>query len=131
MASNSQLAILKIDLIFLAVGAILGAYLRYKIASSEFYIAGIPLAVLSVNVIGSFVLGMSMAGAQRYHLSDSYVLFLGVGFCGSFTTMSSFAYETISLADAGEMLVAFLNVIFNVGLSLLGIIAGRALLLAL
>lgn len=131
MASNSQLAIWKIDLVYLAVGAIIGAYLRYRIASSEFYIAGIPLAVLSVNVLGSFILGMSMAGAQKYHLTDSYVLFLGVGFCGSFTTMSSFAYETITLADAGEILVAFMNLILNVGLSLLGIIAGRALLLAL
>ncbi len=127
----NQLAIWKIDLLYLAAGAVIGAYLRYKIAGSEFYIAGIPLAVLSINVLGSFILGICMAGAQKFGLGDGYVLFLGVGFCGSFTTMSSFAYETASLMDAGRMLVGFANIIFNVGLSIVGVFLGRALLLAI
>ena len=117
----------KFDLVFLIVGAIAGAYLRYRIGSVQLTFAGIPLTILFINVVGSFVLGLSMSTIQRFGLSQEYTLLLGVGFCGSFTTMSSFAYESAGLLDAGKMLLAFIDIMLNVGLSILAVSIGKAL----
>ncbi len=112
---------------YLFIGAVAGVYLRYKIAGNDFFFSGIPLSILLVNVLGSFILGLSMSTVQKFGLNENYVLLLGVGFCGSLTTMSSFAYETVTLLDASEILVAFIGIILNVGLSILAVIAGISL----
>lgn len=122
---------MRFDLVYLALGAILGASLRYFIGEKQLSIYGLPVSILIINVMGSFILGATMTGAEKFGLDQRYVLFLGVGFCGSFTTMSSFAYEAVSLADAGKLLFTILSVTFNVGLSLMAIVAGRALILFL
>ena len=119
---------LRLDLVFLIVGAAAGAYLRYRIGGSQVSIAGIPLTILFINVLGSFILGLSMMTIQRFGLSQSYTLLLGIGFCGSFTTMSSFAYESATLLQAREIFVAFMDIVLNVGLSILAIFAGRGLI---
>ncbi len=122
---------MRFDLVYIALGAILGAPLRYFIGGKQLSIYGLPISVLIINILGSFILGATMTGAEKFGLDGRYVLFLGVGFCGSFTTMSSFAYETVSLADAGKLLFTILNVTFNVGFSLVAIVAGRAVTLFL
>lgn len=121
------LPVWKFDIVFLIVGAVAGAYLRYRIGSAQLTFAGIPLTILLINVLGSFVLGLSMSTIQKFGLSQEYTLLLGVGFCGSFTTMSSFAYESAGLLDAGKMLVAFIDIVLNVGLSILAVTIGKAL----
>lgn len=118
-----------LDLIYLAIGALLGAFLRYRITGQPLFLNGLPLSVLMVNIIGSFVLGLSMASVQRFGLDQRYVLLIGIGFCGSLTTMSSFAFESANLIDAGKLLIAGLDIFLNVGASILAIFLGRALLL--
>jgi len=125
------LAIWKLDLVYLAVGALSGVYLRYKIGSDALFVYGVPVTILFINVLGSFILGLSMTTVQRFGLSQNYVILLGIGFCGSFTTMSSFAFEGAALLDAGKLLVGLVYIVLNVGLSLLGIVAGRALIILL
>jgi len=125
------LAIWKLDLLYLAIGALSGVYLRYKIGSDALFVYGVPVTILFINVLGSFILGLSMTTVQRFGLSQNYVILLGIGFCGSFTTMSSFAFEGAALLDAGKLLVGFVYIVLNVGLSLLGIVAGRALIILL
>jgi CrcB protein len=58
-------------------------------------------------------------------LDPQYTLFAAVGFCGSFTTMSSFALETNNLADANRFSLMALNILTNVGLSLGAVFGGR------
>ena len=125
------MAIWKLDLLYLAIGALSGVYLRYKIGSDALFVYGVPVTILFINVLGSFILGLSMTTVQRFGLSQNYVILLGIGFCGSFTTMSSFAFEGAALLDAGKLLVGFVYIVLNVGLSLLGIVAGRALIILL
>ncbi len=118
---------MKYDLAYLAVGALLGAYVRYRVTGSDLFLGGLPLSVLVVNIVGSFILGASSAAVTELGLDERYTILIGIGFCGSLTTMSSFAYETVNLASAGELATAGADVALNVGASLGAIILGRAL----
>lgn len=120
-----------LELIYVGAGALAGALLRYGITGKPLFLGSLPIPVLIVNILGSFILGISMAMVQQLGLDQRVVLFMGIGFCGSLTTMSSFAFETTNLFDAGRLLIGALNIILNVGLSIIAIILGRALILIL
>jgi fluoride exporter len=120
-----------IEFVLLAVGALAGAFLRYKIASSPIVFGVLPLNVLIINVVGSFILGIFSILFVTLNLDTKYSILLAVGFCGSFTTMSSFALESINLLDNKQFAFFALNVFANVGLSLGAIVLGRAMSVAL
>jgi fluoride exporter len=111
----------------LAVGAVVGAFLRYKMVESPTTIYGLPVNVLVVNIIGSFILGLFSILSVGFNLDSQYTLLVAVGFCGSFTTMSSFALETSNLIDANRFSLMALNILSNVGLSLGAVLGGRTL----
>ena len=116
-----------LEFVLLAVGAIIGVYLRYRIVESPVSVYGLPVNVLAVNVVGSFVLGLFSVLSVALNLDSQYTLLMAVGFCGSFTTMSSFALETSNLLDANKFSFVALNILANVGLSLGAIFGGRIL----
>jgi CrcB protein len=116
-----------IELILLVVGALAGAFLRYKIVSSPMLLGALPLNVLFVNIIGSFILGIFSIVSAFWNLDTKYSILVAVGFCGSLTTMSSFALETSNLLDNRLYYTATINVMANVLLSLGFLIGGRAL----
>ena len=128
---NGELIMKMLELIYLAVGALVGVFLRYEITKNALFLSGLPVSVLIINILGSFILGVTMATVQQYGLDQRYVLLVGIGFCGSFTTMSTFAFESANLLDAGRLLLGALDIILNVGLSIFAIFLGRALVLAL
>lgn len=113
-----------IEFILLAVGAVIGAFLRYLIVASPQTIGGLPVNVLVVNVVGSFILGVFSVLTLALNWDAKYALLAATGFCGSFTTMSSFALETSNLMDGNRFNLAILNVLANVGLSLGALISG-------
>jgi fluoride exporter len=114
-----------IEFILLAVGAIVGAFLRYIMVASPQTIAGLPVNVLAVNVVGSFILGLFSVLSVALNLNSSYTLLIATGFCGAFTTMSSFALETSNLMDSNRLLLVALNILANVGLSLGAVVGGK------
>jgi CrcB protein len=116
-----------IEFAIIAAGAVAGAYLRYNITDSPTVLGGLPVNVLIVNVVGSFALGLFSVLTLAFNLDAKYTLLAAVGFCGSFTTMSSFALETTNLLDKNSFTLAALNILANVGLSLAAVIAGREL----
>ena len=117
-----------IELLLLSVGALIGAFLRYKIASSPILFGIFPVNTLIVNVLGSFVLGIFWALSVSFNLDSKYTVLIAIGFCGTFTTMSTFALESINLLETKHFISFGLNIIANVGLSLGAIIAGKSLI---
>ena len=115
------------EYILLGVGAICGAFLRYKIVESPFLVGGLPLNVLIVNIIGSFILGIFSVLSLSWNLDPRYSFFFAIGFCGSLTTMSSFALEVNNLLDNKQFVLGIINIFANVGLSILSVLGGRIL----
>jgi fluoride exporter len=116
-----------IEFVFLAIGAIVGAFLRYIMVASPQTIGGLPVNVLAVNIIGSFILGLFSVLAVALNLNSNYTLLIATGFCGAFTTMSSFALETSNLMDGNRFILVILNILANVGLSLGALVSGKVL----
>ncbi|MCW4000548.1 MAG: fluoride efflux transporter CrcB [Candidatus Bathyarchaeota archaeon] len=116
-----------IEFALLAAGAVVGAFLRYRMVESPVAFYGLPLNVLVVNVLGSFILGVFSVLSVAFNLDAKYTLFAAVGFCGSFTTMSSFALETTNLLESNRLMLMALNILANVGLSLGALVGGRLL----
>jgi fluoride exporter len=115
-----------IEIALLAVGAVVGALLRYKLVESPFLVGGLQVNVLIVNILGSFILGAFSVASLALNWDAKYSLLVAVGFCGSFTTMSSFALETSNLLDNNRLSLVAVNILANVGLSLGAVIGGRA-----
>jgi len=119
-----------IEFLILGLGALAGAFLRYKIADSPILLGVLPINILIINVIGSFILGMFVVISMHFDLDPKYSVFLAIGFCGSFTTMSSFALQSVSLIDSKHFVLFGLNLIGNVGLSILALVTGRMIMVA-
>jgi len=120
-----------LEFVFLAAGSVFGAFLRYKITESPLLFNTLPLNVLIVNVIGAFILGAFVILSEQWNLDGRYSLFAAVGFCGSLTTMSSFALDSSNLIDNQHYGALALNIITNVGLSIGALIAGKSIMSAI
>ena len=109
-----------IEVLFIAIGAVFGAVLRYRITEVPVVFGGLSVNLLLVNVFGNFILGAFSISAPLLNLNSNYTLLMSIGFCGSLTSMSSFAFETCSLLDNKCLQLAVVNILANVFLSLGG-----------
>lgn len=105
------------DCMAIAVGGSAGSLLRWWLGwdSAELF----PLATLWINLAGTSLLALLHVSQHRLHPQGRYLYM--VGFCGSFTTVSLFARETIQLVDSGHFGLACLNIIIPVGSALLAV----------
>ncbi|RMW38275.1 MAG: fluoride efflux transporter CrcB [Nitrosopumilus sp.] len=120
-----------LEFVFLAAGSVFGAFLRYKITESPLLFNTLPLNVLIVNVIGAFILGVFIVLSQQWNLDGRYSLFAAVGFCGSLTTMSSFALDSSNLLENNQYGTLAANIVANISLSIGALIGGKSLMSAL
>jgi CrcB protein len=105
-------------LLGIAVAGAIGAIARFTVDASVVrrVPAGLPVATLAINVSGSFLLGVITGFALYHGLPNTPRLVMGTGFCGGYTTFSTFAYEVVRLSDerrhreAGVVLVLSLIV---------------------
>jgi len=111
--------------LYLIGGGILGTVARYVLAGAVYQKIGtdFPYGTLIVNLIGCFLIGIfDTIFQEKFLFSPILRIFLMTGFCGAFTTFSTFILETGNLIRDGETLRAFLNVIISV---ILGFIVFR------
>lgn len=107
--------------LLIAAGAALGGVFRFWISGyvHRFLPAYFPYGTLTVNVLGSFALGFIIFFLdEKKIISPELKIFLTIGFCGGFTTFSTFAFETVNLLKETELFFAFTNILLNVILTL-------------
>ncbi len=117
-------------LFYIAAGSGVGGVARYL--SQQFvqkhFPSSIPLGTLSVNILGCFIIGIIFALAEKTKiLSFELRILFATGFCGGFTTFSSFAYENIKLLQDGEFYYTILYVSLSVALGFLAVYLGIVL----
>jgi CrcB protein len=117
-------------LFLVALGGSLGSVTRYWLAGvvQRAVDADLPFGTLAVNLAGSFLIGLVMAlSLDRGALGTDARVFLTVGFCGGFTTMSTFGYETLALLREGDVAMAMLNAVASVVLCVIAVWLGDVL----
>ena len=118
------------DFLAISLAAIVGANLRYllsRFAARELG-AVFPYGTLGINIVGSFIVGFFVIWATERALVDPrWRLLVVVGFCGSFTTFSSYAFETMAYFEQGQWALMLANILSNNLLCLGGALVGMAL----
>jgi CrcB protein len=119
-----------INLLIISLGAIAGANARYFVSRFAAKELGpvFPYGTLFINIAGSLIVGFFVVWTTERVLADPrWRLLIVVGFCGSFTTFSSYAVETMAYFEQGQWLLLLTNVLSNNLLCLGGALAGMAL----
>ncbi|MDK3073430.1 fluoride efflux transporter CrcB [Sedimentitalea sp. JM2-8] len=109
-----------------ALGGAIGASLRYLTGVGVMRLLGpqeFPVAIITVNVVGSFLMGVFVVAAAQRGLTH-FSPFVMTGLLGGFTTFSAFSLETMTLLQRGDSGHALLYVVLSVGLSVGGLALG-------
>jgi len=112
---------------YIAIGSALGGVSRYLLGGlvQRGVGSGFPAGTLVVNVTGSFLLGMFLRyGLETPTLTPEMRAFLTIGFCGGYTTFSTFSYETVALLEDGQWGRAGLYAAASLALSLVAVLLG-------
>lgn len=118
------------DILYVMAGSAVGGAFRYlasvlsrAILPQSFVI----LSTLTVNILGSFLIGVILALSASDSINEQLRLMLAVGLCGGFTTFSTFSAESLALLEDGNYLMFGAYVLGSVTLSLLGVWLGFSL----
>lgn len=112
------------NILVVAVGGAIGAVLRYGISQIT-PVMSFPLATFIINIVGAFIIGLVVGLAERENLPDSAVLFLKTGFCGGFTTFSTFSLESVELLSSGKYMIGGTYMVLSLACCLTGVILGK------
>jgi CrcB protein len=113
--------------IWVGIAGFFGAIARYALGGflSDHISGAFPWETFAINISGCFVLGFVFTiMTERFLPHPTLRIALTVGFLGAYTTFSTFAFESMRLAEDGALLLAAINVIASVGAGLLAVYAG-------
>jgi fluoride exporter len=119
-----------VNYIWISLGAIAGASARYflSLLIARDYPSAFPYGTLLINVSGSLLVGFFLVfSTERVLLDPRWRLLVVIGFCGSYTTFSSYAFESFALMEQGQWLLTGINIVASNALCLAAVVAGAAL----
>ena len=118
-----------------ALGGALGSVSRFLLgpALQRAFDATFPVGTLFINVAGSLILGFVLGlAAEGVDVRPEARAFIAIGFCGGFTTFSTFSYEAVRLLEDGEgsraALYIMASVVLSIGAAFIGLVAARQLI---
>jgi len=118
------------DFVIVSIGAIVGANARWVISRYAARLLGpvFPYGTLIINIAGSLIVGFFIIWtSERVLVDPRWRLLIVVGFCGAFTTFSSYAFETMAYFEQGQWALMVANVLSNNLLCLGAVLAGMVL----
>ena len=118
------------NILLVALGSAAGGVARYLVGTFIPAVGGFPFATLSVNIVGSFLIGLFSGLLTRFAggaNAEALRLVLVVGFCGGFTTFSTFSNETLRLIESSHGFVAVGSILASVLAGLLAVFLGYAI----
>lgn len=117
-----------LNLVAIFFGGGIGAIARYLISLNIVKIYGemdLPIATFSINILGCFLLGfLYILFLEKTNVNNAVSLALTVGFCGAFTTFSTFSLEIFKLIESQQIIQSLLYIILSVVIGLLSVIIG-------
>jgi CrcB protein len=116
--------------LLISIGAILGANLRYFVAQyvSKLIPSSFPYGTLIINITASFILGFFLVWtSERVLVDPRWRIFVAVGFCATYSTYSSYAFETFALVENGQFWLAAMNFLVTNVVCFVAVVAGAAL----
>lgn len=116
--------------LLISIGAILGANLRYFVAQyvARLIPSSFPYGTLIINMTASFILGFFLIWTSERVLADPrWRIFIAVGFCATYSTYSSYAFETFALFEKGQFSLAVLNFFLTNVVCFVAVVSGAAL----
>jgi CrcB protein len=122
------------NVLLVGIGGLVGSIVRYLVAVlfAGVFSPAFPLATLTVNIVGCFLIGVLFALSDRGSiLSPEWRILLTTGFCGGFTTFSTFSYESLRLLQDGEYLYVAMYILLSVVVGLAATYIGVALIKAI
>jgi CrcB protein len=113
----------------ISLGAVLGANARFLVGGwvADRFGSSFPFGTFVINVTGSLLIGIVLTLSTERLVPDWFRPLLAIGFLGSYTTFSTFSYETLSLVQSGAWAAAALNVGASVAAAFAGVYAGTVL----
>ncbi len=117
------------NLILVATGGALGALLRYLLTIiCNILFASSIYATISVNIIGSFLIGYFITSNFGNNLSENFIrFFIIIGLLGSFTTFSAFSYEVVDLLNSKKYVTSFTYIFISIFICIMSAYIGTLL----
>ncbi len=111
--------------VYVFIGGGLGSVFRFAIGKAiPFHHGVFPYATLYANILSSFILGILIGYAFRYGMADEYKWLLMAGFCGGFSTFSTFSAESITLLERQQPLLMIIYILVSIVSGMLAVLAG-------
>lgn len=116
------------DIFLVGIGSFFGGIARYLIALAMKGISGtFPWATMTANITGCLLIGLLWATLNRFNMPSQLNLLLTVGFCGGFTTFSTFSKESMTLLQSGSYSLFGLYVFGSITIGILAVAVGYIL----